>query len=101
MTCVAQVLVLALLICVTGCQQKNQQLEAGLAEFSKAKEAQAKQLVSDGNLEMPSEGWKLFAAIRSDNFASAAKCFSQLEARHSAGPNALERAKTTISEKFG
>lgn len=50
---------------------------------------------------MPPEAGKLFAAIQSDNFTSAAKYFSQLEVRSAAGPNALERAKTTVIEKFG
>lgn len=96
-----QAVFLALLLCGSGCQQQNQELDAELAAFTKAKETQAQQFVSDGNLQMPPEGWKLFSAIRADNFTAAARSFSQLEARHSAGPNPLERAKTAVIEKFG
>jgi len=102
MKCHLQVLVLAVLAGGgLGCQQKNKVLDAELAKFTEIKEAQARQLVSDGKLEMPPGGWKLFTAIRSDNSASAAKLFSQLDSRHSAGPNVVERAKAIVADKLG
>jgi tetratricopeptide (TPR) repeat protein len=71
---------------VTGCKKESSNLDPELLRFTDAKESQAQAIVQRQELEMPSEGWKLFKAVRTDDFSSASNLFARLESMRAAGP---------------
>lgn len=71
-------LVLAGLV-LAGCTLQTSSLDSAVARFAEAKRAQAEALVMQQNLSMPSDGWRLFDAVRSDDFARATNLFARLE----------------------